>query len=353
MMKRWEIAKNAGLNWQVVLIEDLQTDIKLVIRDDVLADRSFNQTHKHVTELIQTAVRELESKELKALVQRSFPLFASKVYVKTVTLFGTRTTALFLLTYASSRGERLPPKLQTQLETRTQIKPINRPIKDVPAIYNRAVPNEVYNKEYEREVIQRMKDLATMPAKEDYSEYSSVRASAERQVRWEWHEKQLADLQDKGVDLVWIDSHANCSARCQPWQGKLYSISGKSGEIDGVKYQPLSNATDIYYTTKTGKTWKNGCISGFGCRHRLIEYKQGFRPETIPADVVEKERTIDKTQRGMERKIRSYEAKALYYKGTIPKLYKHYRSLAKTATNEYIDYSHKNNVAYYPSRIDI
>ena len=344
-MKRWEIAKNSGLNWQVVLIEDLQTDIKLVIRDDVLADKSYGDTNKHVTKLIETAVSELESDELKALMRRSFPLFASKVYVKTVTVFGSRTTATFLLAYAKTNNERLPDKVKTQLEARAQM-PQN-------TMFNRATPNATFDKEYEREVMERTKELATMTAKEDYSEYSSARASAERQIRWEWHEKQLKDFQSKGVDLVWINSHANCSERCQDWQGKLYSISGKSGEIDGVKYQPLSNATDIYYTTKTGKTWKNGCISGFGCRHKLVPYKKGFRPETIPSDVIEKERTIDKTQRGMERKIRAYEAQALYYKGLNPKLYKHYKSRAKSATTEYIEYSHKNKVAYYPSRIDI
>jgi hypothetical protein len=38
----------------------------------------------------------------------------------------------------------------------------------------------------------------------------------------------------------------------------------------------LETATDVYYTTRAGKVWKNGLL-GFNCRHYLVAYKDGLR----------------------------------------------------------------------------
>jgi hypothetical protein len=198
-----------------------------------------------------------------------------------------------------------------------------------------------------------MKQAMDMVAKEDYNDKVSLRGWAERQLRYEWHEKQLKDLQDKGIDLVWIDTHANCSKRCEPHQGKLYSISGKSGTIDGISYQPLSNATDIYEYTKSGKAYKNGCISGFNCRHRLVAYKKGFKPEIIPKEVIERQRENDRTQRYLERQVRKYEQRALVKKLTNKRLYKRYKKLAKKWYEKYIEFSKQQDIAFYPSRLKI
>ena len=48
-------------------------------------------------------------------------------------------------------------------------------------------------------------------------------------------ERYLSDkkaLIAKGVRIVYIPPHANCSKRCQPYQGKLYSLDGTSGSIE-------------------------------------------------------------------------------------------------------------------------
>lgn len=92
--------------------------------------------------------------------------------------------------------------------------------------------------------------------------------------------KNVMDLSDQGVDLVWITSHANASPRCAPYQGKLYSISGKSGVIDGIRYTPLSEALASPYGDG------NGIISGYNCRHRLVEY---FKNSRAPKEYSDKE----------------------------------------------------------------
>lgn len=348
-MKRYEQAKNAGLNWQVVLIEDLQTDLKVLIMRAVKERWTFSRLNQEVNKTISAAEKNAESADIKSMIRNSMPIFASKVYYKAVELFSIRAVPAFL--YAVKREQTKKQSVPPSVTKR--IKP--EVVEFGNKYYNRATPNARYVKEYQREVARRMNEIADSVAKTDYSERTSIRASAERQIRWEWQERQIEEFENNGVDLVYIDTHSNCSERCQPWQGKLYSISGKTGEKDGVKYQPLSNATDHYYTTKAGKTWLNGCLTGFGCRHKLIPYKKGFKPIPIPDKVIQRERQIDQTQRAMERGIRKAESRALIYKTdkTMTDAYRFYKAKAQTLTEEYIKYSKKNNVAYYPSRLDI
>ena len=78
-MKRYELAKKAGLNWQVVLIEDLQTDLKLLIRDYVKNNRLFAELNREINRMIEEAVNELDSNELKAMVRTSMPLFFTRL----------------------------------------------------------------------------------------------------------------------------------------------------------------------------------------------------------------------------------------------------------------------------------
>ena len=216
--------------------------------------------------------------------------------------------------------------------------------------YNRATPNAMYNLDYEKEIQKRINEIADMTAKTDYASRYSLRASVEMQVRDEHNQKQIQDLKNKGERLAWIDTHANCSERCQPWQGKLYSLDGLSGMQDGVSYQPLENATEIY--DKYG--YKNGCLSGFNCRHRLLPYRKGFRPIAIPESVIQKQRELEQQQRYMERTIRRYESRALMSRAeNQTKAYKHFKGLAQKWTKRYEDFSKKNNIPFYPSRLDI
>lgn len=90
----------------------------------------------------------------------------------------------------------------------------------------------------------------------------TLRASAEMHVRYEAQRNSIADMRRAGVKLAWASTHRDCSPRCAPWQGKLYSLDGTSGTTEeGYPYQPLENATNIL--TKNGK-WFNG-LFGFNC----------------------------------------------------------------------------------------
>ena len=341
-MKRYELAKRQGLNWQVVLIQDCETDIKVLTLECVRRGENYGEVNKKVMSLIQETVNALESPTLKELTKRTLTQFASRIYLKWLTVFGTNALGIAVIATLNAKGVNVPQKVATVLK--------NLPDK----IYNRASPNATYHNEYERSVINRINSIMDEHAKEDYSDRYTLRAVAERQIRQEWHEKQLSDFKKRGVNLVWIDTHANCSKRCQSWQGGLYSLDRTSGVIDGINYQPLENATDIYTYTKGGNAYKNGCISGFNCRHKLIACRKNFKPETIPESVLVRQRVLEEEQRYMERMVRKYESRALGYRKEVNKvLYKHNKALVKKWTDRYVEFSKKNDIPIYPSRLDV
>lgn len=158
----------------------------------------------------------------------------------------------------------------------------------------------------------------------------------------------MVDKLKERTDLVIVDSHANCSKRCAFWQGKVLSLSNKSGMTeDGKKIYPLKDATDVYVTTKSGRVWKNGLL-GFNCRHKLIPYKPGMRQPTVSEEVRQKQYAIDEQQRLYERQIRSCKAKASLLEGADATKY---RLKAKELIKEYEGFCVSNGRAFYKSRI--
>lgn len=346
MTREIELAKQQGLNWQALLIEEAQSEIKLIVTDGVMRQFNFKAIDLKVQARIEKLVKELESEQLKIRCRIDLIRFANRIYLMLRPLF----TNIDLAVLIAIR------KVENKEATLKEIKTAEKYLKyDVPTkVFERAVPLDIYAKDYLKLVEQRLQDIAILEPKPDYDSPVSLRNIAEMQVRQERHEEELAKLIGKGVDLVWIVPHTNCSKRCEKWQGKLYSISGRYGSIDGIDYQPLSNATDNYETTKRGKVYKNGCISGFNCRHKLREYQQGNKPVEIPASVVNKERKINDTQRYLERGVRNWKDRALLAKAERnTKQYVYCKQKAKEWENRYIEYSMKNEVAYYPSRTKI
>ncbi len=109
----------------------------------------------------------------------------------------------------------------------------------------------------------------------------------------------------------------------------------------------------------------NGTLTGFGCKHTTTPYKKGNKPINIPKEVIERQRVIESRQRELERKIRLYETRALGWrksgktaftkqeKAMSINAYKHNHKLVKKWQEEYIAFSKKNNVPYYPSRLKV
>lgn len=170
----------------------------------------------------------------------------------------------------------------------------------------------------------------------------SLRNLAEMRVRYETNIKDIQQLKNSGVKLVWTSSHPNCSPRCKEYQGKLWSLDGTSGTINGKKYEPIERA--LRGKNNDG----NGIITGYNCRHRLVEYTGQPAPNDYTEAEIKREYAIDQKQRNYENRIRQLKteeklARASGNNEDAKKLRKQWQAY----TREYQKYSIKNNRAFY------
>lgn len=211
---------------------------------------------------------------------------------------------------------------------------------------------------YEKQVKTAIKALSAEPPKivkvsrRDGVEYTytmSARNRAEIAARYEANLKDLQDLTSKGVKFVWTTSHPNCSERCKPHQGKLYSLdpNNKSGSINGISYTFLGDVLKL--------NEGNSIINGYNCRHRLVEYKSGSKsPTEYTESQIKQEYSIDARQRSYENQIRQLktEERLLRAAGETSQaslLRKRWRKLNKS----YEMFSLKNDRAFYRWRTRI
>ena len=303
------------LNPQAITLEDAQGEIKKTIKDAYLAGKSRRETERLVALIIAAAVKKLHTPALIDCAPRSLWTMARKVYSNFSTL-----DAETLKTVA------------------------------------KGVPTGQYPKTYMKQVNDTLRKIADIQAldADDVTGRNSLRNRAEMEVRYEYHQNEIADFKKQGAKLVICSTHADCSDRCYPWQGRVYSLDHTTGiTADGKRYIPLETATDIYYTTKAGKTYKNGLL-GFNCRHRLYEYKDGMQVPYVSANEQKQEYAITVRQRQMETQIRHYREEYLIYHGTTDEaLAQRARKKAIALNKRYIAFSQKNERAYYPDRVKI
>lgn len=335
-----------------LIIEKAQAALKYVIKYSVMNRTQWVIVDGIVRKVIRDYTDQLKDETLKQKARKGLFDFATIQYRRTKKELSPMQIGLFSafsLLASKTTTEAVKAQAETVIKSRA------------PMMYQQALsqyreiaqPLRRFSKDYMQKVESAFRDLAQSEAKDSYSDRVSLRNVAEMTERWEQKVNELEELKAQGVDLVWISTHANCSERCQPWQGKLYSISGRSGTIDGIPFRPLSDAMDIFYTTKEGKTYRNGCISGFNCRHTLTPYKKGNRPAEIASEVIDKQREIEETQRAFERAIREKKAVAIGLKGINNEAARAYARKSRQLFDEYAEYCDENKVARYPARCKV
>lgn len=208
--------------------------------------------------------------------------------------------------------------------------------------------------DYRKKVQGEIRALASDPAmakfigKDGLSNYS-LRNYAEMTVRYNANVNDVNKLVEDGKDLVWTSSHADASIRCEPWQGRLYSLQGRSGTIDGIPYTPFSEA--IAGENGDG----NGIIDGYNCRHRVIEYQRGSKPPVeYSKEEIRKERAIDQNQRRYENEIRRMKAEEKLNRANgDTKRASELRERWQQTNRRYEAYSIRNGRAFYRWRTEI
>jgi hypothetical protein len=317
---------------------------------------------KGVERIVELLIGKLTNDELKARCRALFPSYAVKLLLRERAL--VRTYALWYGYALAARSlnkrggraafERANKAISPTLRKTPLFKAVITSIPD--KAYNWAVPLEQWERSYTKTINRIMIDLVYSDAKEDYTTNVNLRNIAEMTVRYERQLERLEELKADGVKLVWIEPYANSSERCEKYQGKLYSLDGSTGKIDGIDYRPLEYATNNpvdRYVTRAGKVYQNGCITGFNCRHQLIPYATGNRPMPIPADVIARRRAIEQRQREMERDIRAQKRKAVLMRNVSPEAYNKAREKASRMTELYEEYSRKNDAAFSRERTSI
>ena len=185
----------------------------------------------------------------------------------------------------------------------------------------------------------------------------SARNLAEMQVRFEEQVKDMERLKEKGVKYVVATSHANASERCQPWQGKIFELDAKVGdvkigkEIQHGKPTPKGKMPDgkNYYSLK--EAMEKGFL-GYNCRHRIVEYKSGMvMPKQYTENQINKERNIEQTARSLERQIRNAKKKSMLANNSLDR--KKYQEQSKKLQDTYWDYckEHDYAVAEWRTRV--
>lgn len=338
-----------GLNPQAEAIEEAQTEIRLIVRDGWLNRMSKAQINMLVQKAIAKALKVVTSENLRSATVRSLNAFAERQYSTYLRQFGASPILLLSLGVLAENKPNTP-----QFERAAAIVR-NSGILGTEA---RGVALQEYSKDYfekrVKPVLDRLADENGIDP-DDVSGRNSLRNRAEMEVRYERHLEEIGNLRAAGVKLVVSSVHADCSDRCYKWQGHVYSLDGTSGTTeDGKHYVPLEKATDVYYTTKAGKTYKNGLL-GFNCRHYLMPYKANMVIPFVDKATQQKERAINTRQRKLEREVRHWRVQALMHKGVQGERQEYLTARRKAieANCEYIRFSKDNGRAYYPSRVKL
>ena len=352
--------KKTPLNPQAQILDAASEEIRRIVKDAFLMRDTRERTNRLVWDVVRRAVGKLTVPALKDAARRSLldfygeqvkifdaiPVTIRDVMIAYAFLSGysrvgtmTRREAVGIIGGASG----LPPDEIIMDKGAGIGQPMHKWYKE-------------YTDKYVKPTLDRlMREIPRDPddLRRDSERRNSLRNRAEMEVRYDDHLRQIEDFRAKGTKLVIASTHADCSDRCRPWQGRVYSLDGTSGTApDGRKYVPLEDATDIFYTTKAGKVYKNGLL-GFNCRHFLVEYQPFLRFPRPSAEKQREEYKITLTQRQMERDVRRLRVEADTWRGIDADRARKATKQAAEAYSRYRDFSRAHDRAYYPSRVQI
>ena len=294
-----DIAKN-----EVVDLEDVQSKIKNTIARMVLSGSSKEEIETMLNSLIYGYLKKVKAEDItyKRQIEQALLNLAQRQYFE-LTNNMKEINSSFIKSMGGSYNIDLTNENASVNLTQDKFRNFITKNKDTgtPLI-----------DKYEQLVREQLKVLANQPAKvvtynrneKKVSYVMSARNLAEMKVRYDANVEDVNKEKEKGTKFVWISSHSNCSPRCSPFQGKLYSLDGTSGTIAGHKYIPI----EVAQRGKNGDG--NGCTNGYNCRHYIIptseeELQKGQQaPVNYNNATIKKEQEIDAKQRVFENQIR-------------------------------------------------
>ena len=375
MSKKYSYAKATLPDWDKVAAEDLRIELKAYVLESVLRKRKEASVFDRIRSMIGEFAEEFDDteREVADAYREELAAYAKDLYDVTREQIGTMTPAMFAAALASP--ETVSPRMKTEIgkaasleivTSDTSAKQIAAQVERLGSLdvsYSRATPADTYYREIHKEVKRFMEhDLPELSKSKEYRIRVNPRNIAEASVRFQKYQEQKAALIADGVRFVYVPPHSNCSERCQPFQGRLYSLDGTKGTHDGRSFVPIEDASEKVTCTskKTGRTYPAGLFS-YNCRHRLEKYRDGQNIEQIPKEIIDRQRSLEAEQRHMEREIRILKEKELLYR-TVNKVSpnadllrtaREARAKAQALTKRYEAFSEKHKIPFYRERIRV
>lgn len=296
------------------VVADLELEIKEIIKKTIFKITEMRKFKKAIADLLKERLVEIKNEELRERIKESLSKFAVDEFTKLSERFKFGQIPLIV---AFGRNLHIDSKgIQGEL---------NKRIIDLGV------------REFEN-------GFMNLASSHPIDKRQSLDSKVQMYERWEKNQNMVESLKEQ-TNLVLCETHSNCSDRCFPWQGRIYSLDKTYGFTeDGKEYVPLEVATDV--VDKYG--YKNSLL-GFNCRHKLVPYKVGMKAVKVTRREQKKQNDINNTQRLYERNIRELKTKARL--STIDK--SKWRDKAKEMTAKYKEFCKDNGVVEYRSRIKI
>lgn len=328
-----------------------ETEIRRACKDAWTKQKTKTALTADIRRIIHKAVGKIRIRNLKIAATYSLWQFFHRQWREYMHLQGAKGLVWLYLLTLKGKGD-----TARKNEARANLKALGFEVGKGEMPYINGVPMRLYSKTYFEKYVKPtferlLKDEPKDP--HDVSGRNTLRNRAEMEVRYNDHLEQIDMYKQSGEKLVIASTHSDCSERCRPWQGRVYSLDGTTGKTDdGRRFVPLETATDIFYTTKAGITYKNGLL-GFNCRHYLVPYQKGLAFPRWSRSMENKEYGITKTQRYIERGVRKWKYRADLYEGQDPKEYGKAQNKVKIWESRYDDFCRKNHRAIDKTRTTI
>lgn len=322
----------------VVEITAVETKIKETVFNDLIGGVPESETKRSVYRLIKAGISNIKDRK----VAREFELRLARAFRH---WYRTVAAQLSLLAVNGKTTSTLNKYSQKSSEIfRLQMAPKVRNVMTTQRI------GSVLISDYSEKTKAAYKRIAANLAGKSATRDISIRNIAEIEVRRAATADDIENLKSNGTKLVWVSSHANCSERCSVWQGRLYSLDGTNGQIDGHKFIPIETAINVPQFTKSGNMYING-LFGFNCRHHMIPYTaKSVAPVEYSAVEIEKERKIDLTQRRFENAIRKQKERGFILRKTNYKAALSAWEKARAMEQKYENFCRANNRVIYRER---
>lgn len=376
-MSRYTYAKKNLPDWDEHASAELKTRIKAYCLRKVLLKAYREKVFEWINAEIAEFIGEFDESDIERAIGERYRAelteYATEAYEKAVQMVGNFSPYMFAQALVKptvlTKAQKDNLGRVAGIEIRLNQPAVEKLLQTTPSYTEggarRATAGNTYYKEIHAAVKNGMTDYTEFKAaaSRPYLLNVNQRNIVEMGIRFAKYQEQKRRLIEKGVTIVYVPPHANCSKRCQPFQSRLYSLDGTRGSVDGRQYIPIEEVADnvtVHGKKDPSRVYAAGLFA-YNCRHTMVAYEEGQNLEVIPKDVIEQQRKIEVEQREREREIRALAEKNLLYRTVMetsgnknmePEC-KEIRRLWLQKRAEYRAFCAKNKIPRYDDRLKV